>query len=88
MMNKISEHKKEIEKLQTAKGKLRDNVYKQEITINKMEKKLGKVSESSFKKPVFVSTFWHFDFLKDFYSGIKCQGLEDEGNDYHDCRRS
>ena len=52
-MNKISEHKKEIEKLQTAKGKLRDNVYKQEITINKMEKKLGKVSESSFKKPVY-----------------------------------
>ena len=52
-MNKISEHKKEIEKLQTAKGKLRDNVYKQEITINKMEKKLGKVSEPSFKKPVY-----------------------------------
>ena len=52
-MNKISEHKKEIEKLQTAKGKLRDNVYKQEITINKMEKKLGKVSESSIKKPVY-----------------------------------
>ena len=51
-MNKISEHKKEIEKLQTAKGKLRDNVYKQEITINKMEKKLGKVSESSIKKTV------------------------------------
>ena len=48
-MNKISEHKKEIEKLRTAKGKLRDNVYKQEITINKMEKKLGKVSESSIK---------------------------------------
>ena len=52
-MNKISEHKKEIEKLQTAKGKLRDNVYKQEITINKMEKKLDKVSESSIKKPVY-----------------------------------
>ena len=52
-MNKISEHKKEIEKLQTAKRKLRDNVYKQEITINKMEKKLGKVSESSIKKPVY-----------------------------------
>ena len=52
-MKKISEHKKEIEKLQTAKGKLRDNVYKQEITINKMEKKLGKVSESSIKKPVY-----------------------------------
>ena len=51
-MNKISEHKKEIEKLRTAKGKLRDNVYKQEITINKMEKKLDKVSESSIKKPV------------------------------------
>ena len=52
-MNKISEHKKEVEKLRTAKGKLRDNVYKQEITINKMEKKLGKVSESSIKKPVY-----------------------------------
>ena len=52
-MNKISEHKKEIEKLRTAKGKLRDNVYKQEITINKMEKKLGKVSESSIKKSVY-----------------------------------
>ena len=55
MMNKISEHKKEIEKLQTAKGKLRDNVYKQEITINKMEKKLGKVSESS--KNLFIEHF-------------------------------
>lgn len=49
-MNKINEHDDEIEKLQTAKGRVGDNAHQQEISITKMKLKLGKASESNVKK--------------------------------------